>query len=66
MFGINEGIFDRVVRIGLGLGLISLALIGPATPLGWLGLIPLVTGIIGTCPLYRLIGIRTNTAPKAT
>ena len=66
MFGINEGIVDRIVRIGLGLGLISLAFIGPTTPLGWLGLVPLLTGIIGTCPIYRLIGVRTNTAPKAT
>jgi len=66
MFEHNEGIVDRIVRVGLGLALISLAVIGPATPLGWLGLVPLVTGIVGTCPIYRLIGVRTNTAPKAT
>ena len=59
MFENNEGLVDRIVRIGLGLGLISLVFIGPATPFGWLGLVPLVTGIVGTCPLYRLIGFRT-------
>ena len=65
MFENNEGLVDRIVRIGLGLGLISLAFVGPATPFGWLGLVPLVTGIVGTCPLYRLIGFRTNSASKA-
>lgn len=64
MFEQNEALLDRVARIALGIGLISLAFVGPATPLGWLGLVPLVTGIVGTCPIYRLIGIRT--APKAT
>jgi hypothetical protein len=66
MFAQNEGIVDRVVRIALGLGLISLALVGPVTPLGWIGLVPLVTGIAGTCPIYRLIGIRTVSTSKAS
>jgi hypothetical protein len=60
MFQRNEGTFDRVARIALGLGLISLVFIGPVTVLGWIGLVPLVTGLVGTCPLYRLVGIRTN------
>jgi hypothetical protein len=64
MFERNEGAFDRVVRIGLGLVLISLTFLGPASPLGWIGIVPLATGIAGTCPLYRLIGIRTCPAPK--
>jgi hypothetical protein len=66
MFEQNEGIVDRIVRIGLGIGLISLAFVGPATPLGWIGLVPLVTGIVGTCPIYRLLGIRTVAAPKTS
>jgi hypothetical protein len=66
MFEQNEGIIDRVVRVVLGLGLISLAFVGPATPFGWLGLVPLVTGIVGTCPIYKLIGIRTVSTPKAS
>jgi hypothetical protein len=66
MFERNEGTVDRVVRIVLGLGLIALAFVGPATPLGWIGVVPLATGLVGTCPLYRLIGVRTVAAPKAT
>jgi hypothetical protein len=66
MFEQNEGILDRVVRIALGIGLISLVFVGPATPLGWLGLVPLVTGIVGTCPIYRLLGIRTVSKPKTS
>ena len=62
----NEGMFDRVLRITLGLGLLSLAFVGPASPFGWIGLVPLVTGIVGTCPIYRLLGIRTCAAVKAS
>lgn len=60
----NEGIADRSVRIVLGLVLLALVFAGPRTWLGLVGLIPLVTGIVGVCPLYRLIGVRTcRTAP---
>ena len=61
----NEGTIDRAVRIVLGLGILSLALVGPQSPLGYLGLIPLATGLVGFCPLYRILGIRTCAAPKA-
>lgn len=57
---INEGALDRIVRVVLGLVLVALAVVGPRTPLGWLGIIPLVTGAVGFCPLYRVIGIRTT------
>jgi hypothetical protein len=57
---INEGTLDRIVRVVFGLVLVALALVGPRTPLGWLGIIPLVTGAVGFCPLYRVIGIRTT------
>jgi membrane protein implicated in regulation of membrane protease activity len=57
---INEGTLDRIVRVVLGLALLSLAVVGPQTPLGWLGIVPLVTGAVGFCPLYRVIGIRTT------
>ena len=50
---------ERVIRILVGLGLISLVFVGPQTPWGWLGVIPLVTGIIGWCPPYALLGIST-------
>jgi hypothetical protein len=59
MFQRNESTLDRLLRIGLGLGLLSLVFVGPATSLGWIGLVLLGTGLVGTCPLYRLLGIRT-------
>ncbi len=55
----NIGSIDRVLRIIVGLGVISLAFWGPRTLWGWLGLIPLVTAVIGWCPLYAVLGIRT-------
>ncbi len=55
----NERIVDRSIRIILGLGIISLAFIGPKTPLGYLGLVPLLTGAIGFCPLYAIFKINT-------
>lgn len=50
---------ERVIRILIGLGLISLVFVGPQTVWGWLGVIPLVTGIIGWCPPYAMLGIST-------
>jgi hypothetical protein len=55
----NVGAADRIVRIIAGLAILSLAFVGPHTPWGYLGLIPLVTGLIGWCPAYRLFGIST-------
>ena len=56
---INEGGIDRALRIVVGLGLISLAFLGPQTAWGWIGLVPLVTGIVGWCPAYSILGVRT-------
>lgn len=61
---INEGTLDRVIRVVVGLGILSLAFIGPKTPLGYLGLVPLLTGLVGFCPLYRLLGVNTCGVPK--
>ena len=55
----NEGTVDRVMRVLLGAGVLSLAFVGPQSAWGWLGIIPLVTGLIGSCPLYTLFGLRT-------
>ena len=55
----NEGLADRLIRVAVGLVVLSLAFVGPQTPWGYLGLIPLLTGIVGFCPLYRLAGINT-------
>ena len=60
----NEGTLDRAVRVIAGLGILSLAFVGPQTPWGWLGLVPLVTGLVGICPAYGLLGIRTCPAPR--
>lgn len=55
----NEGGIDRALRVVLGLALLALVFVGPHTPWGWLGLVPLATGLVGFCPLYRLVGIDT-------
>jgi hypothetical protein len=59
MFAKNVGSIDRILRIVVGLGLISLVFVGPQTPWGWVGIVPLLTAVISFCPLYTLIGIRT-------
>ena len=51
---------ERIIRIILGLALISLVFIGPKTPWGWAGIILLVTGSINFCPIYRVFGFSTN------
>ncbi len=60
----NEGTLDRAVRVIAGLGILSLVFVGPQTPWGWLGLVPLATGVVGICPAYSLLGIRTCPAPR--
>ena len=55
----NEGTLDRALRILLGLVLLALVFIGPQTPWGWIGLVPLITGLVGTCPIYTVLGLRT-------
>lgn len=63
MFTTNVGGLDRFLRLLVGWALISIVFIGPQTPWGWLGLIPLLTGIFRICPLYRLFGLNTCRAP---
>ncbi|TMQ11922.1 MAG: DUF2892 domain-containing protein [Deltaproteobacteria bacterium] len=55
----NETAPDRVVRVILGAILLALAFVGPKTSWGWIGLLPLITGLVGFCPLYRLAGSNT-------
>ena len=70
LFPNNEHVIDRIVRVVLGLGLLSLVLVGPHTYWGLVGLLPLLTGLVGTCPAYTLLGISTckthsgDTAPS--
>jgi hypothetical protein len=59
----NVGRIDQVLRILVGLGILSLAFVGPKTPLGYFGLLPLLTGMLGVCPAYALFGYSTCPAP---
>jgi hypothetical protein len=55
----NEHPVERVLRVILGLGVLSLVFVGPKTPWGYLGIVPLATGLLGSCPLYTLFGWST-------
>jgi len=55
----NVGGIDRILRIVLGLGLIGLAATGTVGLWGWLGAVPLATGLVGWCPPYALLGLST-------
>ncbi len=59
VFPRNEHTVERVIRVVAGLGIVSLAFVGPQTPWAWLGLIPIATGALGSCPLYTLFGFST-------
>ncbi|MDX2506689.1 MAG: DUF2892 domain-containing protein [Gammaproteobacteria bacterium] len=56
----NVGKIDRIIRIVVGILLIGNVFYALQHPVGWLGVILIVTGIIGKCPLYSLIGINTR------
>lgn len=55
----NVGNLDRMLRIVIGLALLSLVFVGPQTLWGLIGLVPLLTGVIRFCPAYSLIGANT-------
>jgi len=55
----NESAIDRAARVVLGIVLLMLVFVGPKTMWGLLGLVPLLTGVVGFCPLYRLLGLNT-------
>ncbi|NMM05971.1 DUF2892 domain-containing protein [Polaromonas sp.] len=55
----NEGGIDRMLRIVLGLVLIGLAATGTVGLWGWIGIVPLATGLIGWCPLYAMLGLNS-------
>lgn len=55
----NAGTLDRTLRIVVGLALIVLAATGTVGLWGWIGVVPLLTGAIGNCPLYSLLGMNT-------
>lgn len=55
----NVGGIDRIVRIIAGLALISLVFVGPKVVWGWIGVVPLLTGVFKFCPAYKLLGLNT-------
>jgi hypothetical protein len=55
----NEGKVDRILRVVIGLVLLSLVVVGPQTLWGLVGLVPLLTGLVGFCPLYQVLGLNT-------
>ena len=61
----NVGIFDRIARIVVGIALIAFAIgiIAPGTSwswVGWIGVVPILTAIFGTCPAYSMLGCSTK------
>jgi len=65
----NVGMIDRVVRVILGVALIAFALgfIAPGTPyhwIGWIGIVPLATAAVGSCPLYSILGMSSCPTQK--
>ncbi|MGO8740520.1 YgaP family membrane protein [Rhodoblastus sp.] len=61
---VNEGTVDRALRVIVGLVLIGLAFTGKVGVWGWIGVVPLVTGAVGMCPLYSILGLSTCPTPK--
>ncbi len=59
LFPKNEGTIDRTLRVLVGLAILSLAFVGPKSPWAYLGLLPIVTGLLGSCPAYTLLGLST-------
>lgn len=55
----NVGGIDRILRIALGIALIALTLTGTVGLWGWIGVVPLATAAMGSCPLYTLLGFST-------
>jgi fatty acid desaturase len=55
----NEGTIDRALRVIAGLVLIALAATGTVGVWGWIGIMPLLTGVVGFCPAYTLLGVNT-------
>ncbi|WP_114417621.1 YgaP family membrane protein [Marinospirillum perlucidum] len=60
----NVGGIDRIIRILAGVVLLALTLTGTIGVWGWIGVVPLLTGLVGTCPAYLPFGIKTCKAPS--
>ena len=64
LFKHNMGKTDRIIRVILGVLLIGNVFFALQNPIGWIGVILLVTGIAGICPLYSLLNINTESAAE--
>jgi len=60
LFKSNTGKIDRIIRVIVGVLLVGNVFTGIQTPVGWIGLVLIVTGVFGTCPVYSLLGINTK------
>lgn len=60
LFKNNVGNIDRIIRVVVGIILVGNVFYALQHPIGWLGVILIVTGIAGKCPLYSIIGINTK------
>jgi len=60
LFKQNTGKVDRIIRVIVGALLVGNVFVGLQTVVGWVGLILIVTGLFGTCPVYSLLGINTK------
>ncbi len=65
LFPRNVHNIERIVRVLVGIGILSLAFVGPATPWAFIGIVPIATGLAGTCPLYTVFGFSTCPVKKA-
>lgn len=61
LFAKNTGNVDRIIRVVVGALLVGNVFVGLQTVVGWIGLVLIVTGLFGTCPIYSLLGINTRT-----
>lgn len=59
LFPRNEHKVERVLRVVAGLAILSLYFVGPRSPWALLGIVPLATGLLGSCPLYTVLGLST-------
>jgi hypothetical protein len=62
---LNVGVLERILRVIVGMVLIALVFTDKIGAWGWIGVVPLVTGAVGTCPLYSILGVNTCSTHKS-
>ena len=65
-FAVNEHPIERVARVGLGVALVALAAMGTIGAWGYIGVVPILTGVVGSSPLYSVFGISTCPVKKTS